>query len=637
MSPTGRSALTGAVALLVSMLHVLPLRGEDPARRRDSPEKGKPDSYALLVAVQDYDNALFRPLEYTKNDIEDLYQVLLQSGFPKDNIVVMHDGRPRRFLPEAAKIRAELRALLARADKGDTLVVALSGHGVQFKAAAKGKEETPYFCPADAKLADRRSLIGLDELYGALKDCPADRKLLLVDACRNDPLAKGEKGLPNVSLDSLSGTKKMPLPKGLVAFFSCGVGEKSYEDAELKHGVFFHHLLQGWRGEAANADGEVTLERLVAYTRKETKKYTHLKRGAIQRPFLRSELEDDWVLRKLDLGQRDFALGMAALWKNNRDAFTYFNNAIRANPKFAEAYVRRGFIYYHYRNNPDRAIADYTEAIRLKPESAEAYHNRGFVYSNRKKDYDQAIADYTQAIRLEPNQFRHYEYRAAAYQGKGDYDQAIADLTKVIALNPKQGYRERGFVYYLRKDDYDRAIKDYTQAIALDVTDAYLYKLRAWAYMKKKEYDRAIADYTHGINFKPKDYGYYDDRSEAYLAKKNYERAIADCTQAIRLDPDAYHYRKRGRAYEEMKDYDKAIADFGEAIRLDPKDPYSYDLRADSYEAKAKRYRAKANRYKKARSARARPLRKKYLGRAAAAHKKAQTDLATATKLRNQK
>jgi tetratricopeptide (TPR) repeat protein len=604
MSPTGRSALIGAVALLVSMLHVLPLRGEDPARRRDSPAKGKPDSYALLVAVQDYDNALFRPLEYTKNDIEGLYQVLLQSGFPKDNIVVMHDGRPRRFLPEAAKIRAELRALLARADKGDTLVVALSGHGVQFKAAAKGKEETPYFCPADAKLADRRSLIGLDELYGALKDCPADRRLLLVDACRNDPLAKGEKGLPNVSLDALSGTKKLPRPKGLVAFFSCGVGEKSYEDAELKHGVFFHHLLQGWRGAAANEDGEVTLERLVAYTRKETKKYTHLKRGAIQRPFLRSRLEDDWVLRKLDLGQHDFALGMAALQMNNRDlAFTHFERAIRANPKFAEAYVQRGRIYYHHKNNPDRAIADYTEAIRLKPESAEAYHNRGFVYYNRKNDYDQAIADYTQAIRLEPNQFQHYEYRAMAYEGKGDYDQAVADLTKVIALNPKQGYWRRGFVYYLRKEDYDRAIADYTKLIALDANDAHFYKLRAWAYMKKKEYDPAIADYTHAINLKPKDYNYYADRSEAYLAKRDYERAIADCTQAIRLDPDGYHYRMRSWAYE----------------------------------AKAKHYRAKANRYKKVRSAGDRVLRKKYLRRAATARKKAQADLATAKKLNNKK
>jgi tetratricopeptide (TPR) repeat protein len=123
----------------------------------------------------------------------------------------------------------------------------------------------------------------------------------------------------------------------------------------------------------------------------------------------------------------------------------------------------------------------------------------------------------------------------------------------------------------------------------------------------------------------------------ATLAKRDYERTIADCTQAIRLDPDAYHYRKRGRAYEEMKDYDKAIADFGEAIRLDPKDPYSYDLRADSYKAKAKRFRAKAARYKKARSARARTLRKKYIGRAAAAHKNAQADLETAKELRNQK
>ena len=55
-------------------------------------------------------------------------------------------------------------------------------HGVQFS----GSEES-YFCPADARLADRSTLIPLDEVYADLEACEAGFKVLLVDACRNDP------------------------------------------------------------------------------------------------------------------------------------------------------------------------------------------------------------------------------------------------------------------------------------------------------------------------------------------------------------------------------------------------------------------------------------------------------------------
>ena len=47
------------------------------------------------------------------------------------------------------------------------------------------------------------------------------------------------------------------------------------------------------------------------------------------------------------------------------------------------------------------AIADYTEAIRLNPKFAEAYCKRGYAYGN-KGVYDKAIADCTKAIRLNP-------------------------------------------------------------------------------------------------------------------------------------------------------------------------------------------------------------------------------------------
>ena len=67
----------------------------------------------------------------------------------------------------------------------------------------------------------------------------------------------------------------------------------------------------------------------------------------------------------------------------------------------------------------DKAIADYTEAIRLDPKYAEAYCNRGIAYG-KKGDHDEAIADFTAAIQIDPNGGYTFYVRGYSYWQKGD-------------------------------------------------------------------------------------------------------------------------------------------------------------------------------------------------------------------------
>src|SRR5260370_24232022 len=84
--------------------------------------------YAFLVACGDYDQKELRPLKYTRNDISAFHRVLLDSGFPTENIVLMHESQSREYLPEAKKSRTQLALLLRRAGANDDMVVRLSGH-----------------------------------------------------------------------------------------------------------------------------------------------------------------------------------------------------------------------------------------------------------------------------------------------------------------------------------------------------------------------------------------------------------------------------------------------------------------------------------------------------------------------------
>jgi formylglycine-generating enzyme required for sulfatase activity len=226
-------------------------------------EKGK--KYALLVGVREYHHDSLRDLAHTENDVEELSEVLTASGY-KVAVMTCTRGKKRAFAqPTAKNIRDMLGRILKRVTKHDTVLVALSGHGIQARVKAGGSEkEESFFCPTDAKPRDTtdpkvlgETMIGIAEVFKELEESGAGVKLLLVDACRNDP-----KLGRNVDVDSVPRP-----PRGTAALFSCKSGERAFETPKLGkgHGVFFHHVIQGLKGEATNKRGEVTWSSLSDY------------------------------------------------------------------------------------------------------------------------------------------------------------------------------------------------------------------------------------------------------------------------------------------------------------------------------------------------------------------------------------
>jgi tetratricopeptide (TPR) repeat protein len=632
--------------------------GQEPRRAR-APARGKGENYAFLVAAGEYDLKELKPLKYPRGDILAFYRTLRESGFPRDNIVLMHDKQERRYLPEAAKIRTELKLLLARVGDGDTVVVALSGHGVQFKPKKGQKEETPYFCPVDARLADRSTLLGLDDLYRQLKGCRARRKLLIVDACRNDPQSQLSKSLAEVDLEKLAGPQKLPVPSGIVALFSCSAGEQSWEHPDLKHGVFFHFLLKGWKGEAdRDGDGTMTLDELAAYVKKQTQKFVHLRLRAAQRPELKGEFSD-WVVHPVDVATRAFLQGKDLLQTCRYDeALAKLSVTIRLRPKFVRAYLERGRAF-HGKHDYRRAIGDYTEALRLDPACAEALVLRGeaalphtsfgppgnkqkaaidfqaalpLIRGQTPKAYilrgdarrglascgkgtlNDAIADYSTAIELDPNSQEAYVSRGYAFRDKDDYNRAIADFTRAIKLNPNSAiaasaYHALGDTLLMQgmQGDCDKAIVAYTEAIRLDPKSAWNFMGMGWAYQLKGQYNQAIANYSKAIDIDPRFADPHTARGWLYYLQGKHTRAIADLTQAIRLSPQyADNHNRRGLVFLHQKNYRRALDDLNKAIRIQPRDPVFYENRAQVYEALKDYARARADRQKAKRLARSR-------------------------------
>lgn len=245
----------------------------------------KVNRLALLVGVQKYDPTELRELKYPESDVTALSETLLQGGYQSDNVMLMtHSAgatNPRR-LPLAANIRQELKLLLEGRAPEDVVVIAFAGHGVQFT-----ESDENFFCPMDAKLAKRETLLSLKEVYAELERCPARLKLLLVDACRNDPRSGLARSGDDVELASLTRPPADVPAEGIAAFYSCSATQKAYEDDDLKHGVFFHYVVEALKGRAARSgQSEVHLGDLQFYVNNGVEPFVRQKLGQKQLPQL---------------------------------------------------------------------------------------------------------------------------------------------------------------------------------------------------------------------------------------------------------------------------------------------------------------------------------------------------------------
>jgi hypothetical protein len=264
---------------------------------------GPGEKYALLIGVRECPEAkALRPLPHSDNDVSDLARVLGLQGFKADNVVLLSGARGSsepRYLPRKENIRKEMHRLLQGLRAGDTVVIAFSGHGVQLKG-----DPEMYLCPADARLDDKATLLGLADVYKELGECKAVVRLLLVDACRDVPLADKARTPQDVGLEGLTRPEVPAPPTGVAAFFSCSAKEKAFEADKLEHSVFYHFLLEGLRGDAAGDNGNVTLLRLGDYVGRRVKDYVRAEHGTSQRPELQGKNLDRISLAKLRLAGR---------------------------------------------------------------------------------------------------------------------------------------------------------------------------------------------------------------------------------------------------------------------------------------------------------------------------------------------
>jgi Flp pilus assembly protein TadD len=138
----------------------------------------------------------------------------------------------------------------------------------------------------------------------------------------------------------------------------------------------------------------------------------------------------------------DWNAAAQALWQDGQytdpnKAKGYWDRAIAANPKMAEAYNNRGLAFYNLERHQE-AIKDFSQAIRMKPQYAEAFNNLGNAYYALDQ-YEKAEANFNKSLQLKPKYSKALLNRGLAYFQMKKNEESCKDFRRACDLGDCDG------------------------------------------------------------------------------------------------------------------------------------------------------------------------------------------------------
>jgi tetratricopeptide (TPR) repeat protein len=159
---------------------------------------------------------------------------------------------------------------------------------------------------------------------------------------------------------------------------------------------------------------------------------------------------------------------------NHLEALQDCDRAIELNPKFINAYFRRGLIYTEL-GDLELAVVDYTRTIDLEPQHINAHIQRSWSYF-RQKDYQRAKQDCRTVKSFTKSCFWANYMSGVIASLSGMNHNAIENFSKAIEISPNyvSARYHRGIIYH-QLGDIPKAMADFE--LARSIQDKGLERL----------------------------------------------------------------------------------------------------------------------------------------------------------------
>lgn len=244
--------------------------------------------YAVIIGVADYLNMAsptglqepgkYYDLKYSEDD------ALAFEKFLRTPEVSGGDFEIYPFIGDNAKtyqVKDKVEEVLSNARENDLIYLFFSGHA---RLNPKTNKEV-YLLTQECDLKNQFSGIEYRWLISAINETKASHVIAFIDSCRSGSV-ENSKGHSFVNQELLTNILNSSPTK--VVFASASGEQLSYEDPNLKKGVFTYFLLEGLYGKSDDFDndGLVNLYELEDYVSKKVREHTLSKSSdfALQKP-----------------------------------------------------------------------------------------------------------------------------------------------------------------------------------------------------------------------------------------------------------------------------------------------------------------------------------------------------------------
>ena len=185
-----------------------------------------------------------------------------------------------------------------------------------------------------------------------------------------------------------------------------------------------------------------------------------------------------------------------------KKALQYFEQAIKADPKFAQAYSGLADCYVALsefsavprREAYSKAMSSLRKAISLDPSLAETHTTLGFILLSRDWDYEEAEKEFKLAIELDPNYATAYQFHGVHLLAVGQTDAAIAQTRRALELDPLSilNNSQLGRCLYLAHR-FNETIDQSLKTLELDSTSASAHAYLGQSYAHQGRFAEATA------------------------------------------------------------------------------------------------------------------------------------------------
>ncbi|HAC25514.1 MAG TPA: hypothetical protein DCE81_11405 [Cytophagales bacterium] len=248
------------------------------------------------------------------------------------------------------------------------------------------------------------------------------------------------------------------------------------------------------------------------------------------------------------------------------EALVFFNNAVNADPGFADAFMKRAALNKRMGYETE-AYADFNRALAINPYSTYIYDQR-FKIELLAIEYFAPADERTLAENTSPIQMDH---ESDDLINTGAYNEALLVIDSLIALGYEREYEfEKKALIYFLQEDYARCEQFIDSALAISPASALPYDLRGLSQMRRGEINQALASFSLAIEKDPSFSLAFLNRAVAHLRNGDQDAALKDLRVSIELNQEiALSHYLQGTILSQKGEIRKSLDAYNAALDLD--------------------------------------------------------------------